>query len=200
VEFCYRTENSSRIITYQSLLASGAIQDYPLRTFESTGLNRMAIRYSLEVKHYALSTTAFDFWEQLSQDQSDAGGLIQIQVGAIPGNVSNIQDETEIVLGRFDVVDEEGLRVFFSPEDFEDQGYQVLDDAVIECDTTGLIRSRPEEVGDVLSTNSNLDIWFIDNGIDFELQQAVPILVYLPKRCSNCTYYGTNERPSFWVE
>ncbi len=200
VEICFLTRDSPNVTTHQSLVPSGAIKSFPLRTFESVTMNPMAIRYSLEVRQFALGNEAYTYWEQIDRLGENENLLIQEQPGTINGNIQNEDNEDEIVLGRFDVFDQEGLRVFFSPQDFEEAGYQVRTDNIVECDTIGALRSEQEFVGEILTQNPHLDVWFIDNGIDFESQEAIPILVYLPKSCSNCTFYGTTERPTFWTD
>ena len=200
VEFCFQTVNSPDIIAVESLIESGKINRFPIRTFDTSVNNALSIRYSLEVKLYALGQNAFSYWQQVASTRENEALLIQQQPGSILGNIENTTDDTKPVLGRFDVLQERSQRIFYSPSDLRDQGYFVIDNNIATCDTTDVVRGPQEEVAEVLTRNPNLDIWFIESGLGNDDKVAVPILVYLPKRCSNCTYYGTNERPTFWID
>ena len=200
VEFCFQTVNSPDIIAVESILESGKINRFPIRSFDTSINNALANRYSLEVKLYALGANAFSYWQQVASSRQNEAILIQQQPGSILGNIENISDDTQPALGRFDVLQERSQRIFYSPDELRDQGYFVINNNIAACDTTDVVRGPQEEVAEVLTRNPNLDIWFIESGLASDNKVAVPVLVYLPKRCSNCTYYGTNERPTFWID
>ncbi len=198
VEICYVTKNSTQIITHESLLESGRVAKFPVRTFEST-TQAMALRYSLEIKYYALSSEAYSFWELISSAQDNGATLLQEQPGSITGNISPANSSTP-VLGRFDVLSVKGTRNFYNRLDWQESGYKISSSNIIECNISGEIKTFVDEVEEFLTLNPGLDIWFVESGLDGPNPTFIPMVLYLDKRCTNCTYYGDNMRPSFWID
>lgn len=197
VEICYVTEQSDRVIVQESFLESGRILRFPVRSFESF-TQAMALRYSLEVRYAALSEDAFTYWQQLSRDQQSDAFFQQEQPGSIAGNIRSV-DGSQGALGRFDVLSMQSVRNFYDPEDFSDDGFKVVSENIVECEMKEEFRTLVEEVGVFLTANPDLDVWFVESGLNTDPPILIPMVVYIARQCTNCTYYGSNVEPEFWV-
>ena len=111
---CWRTEPIHKIYTFTTRYStSNTINKFPLN-YVSNQSNRLKIKYSLLVKQYSLSNTAYDYWFQVQKQSQERGGLYETQPVQIQGNISNINDPEEVVLGFFDVSSVPEKRIFVS--------------------------------------------------------------------------------------
>ena len=100
---CWLTSNVDQIFTMATEhLNKPEITDFPL-IYISTQTKQLSVRYSLLVKQLSISKTAFNFWDALRQQNIDQGNLYSRQPLQIRGNVKNINDDDETVLGYFTV-------------------------------------------------------------------------------------------------
>ena len=72
----------------------------------------MKIKYSLLVKQYSLSNEAYDYWFQLQKQSQESGGLYETQPARVSGNISNVNDNEEVVLGFFNASSVTEKRIF----------------------------------------------------------------------------------------
>ena len=111
---CWRTEPIRKIYTSSTLNStSSAINKFPLH-YVSSETNRLKIKYSLLVKQYSLSNTAYDYWLQVQEQSQESGGLYETQPARIRGNISNVNDNKEVVLGYFFASSVTQKRIFVS--------------------------------------------------------------------------------------
>lgn len=87
------------------------IEGYALN-FVSTETKTLSIRYSLGVSQLSLSKKAFNFFSAIKQQNIEQGNLYSKQPIQIKGNVKNIEDPDEPVLGYFVVAGETKKRIF----------------------------------------------------------------------------------------
>jgi len=77
---------------------------------------KFASNYCLHIRQQSLSTGAYNFWQQISKSVDRSGGLFEEPAGTITGNISNVNDPTEQVLGYFQVSAVDIRRVFVPKE------------------------------------------------------------------------------------
>ena len=75
---------------------------------------RLRIKYSVEVKQYALSENAYNYFEQNKLATEEADGLYTRQPRQPITNMMNVDDESERVLGYFWVSTQTSKRIFVS--------------------------------------------------------------------------------------
>lgn len=110
---CWRTDRIQQIYTSTTRYLSGnTINKFPLQ-YVSNLTNRLKIKYSLLVKQYSLSNEAYDYWYQIQKQSQESGGLYETQPAHI-GNISNVNDNEEVVLGFFNVSSVTEKRIFVS--------------------------------------------------------------------------------------
>ena len=102
VYYCWTTiKKVNEIYTYSTAQAvSKKIRMVPL-TYVSNQTGRLKFDYCLLIKQYSLSKTAFSYWNKLQEQADESGGLYETQPSRIKGNLYNVDDPDETVLGFF---------------------------------------------------------------------------------------------------
>jgi len=60
-------------------------------------------RHYFSVRQYSISKEAYSYWEQINLVSNPQGTIFDVLPAAVTGNVRNIEDEDELVLGYFEV-------------------------------------------------------------------------------------------------
>ena len=174
LNFCWSSNPIHEIYTGTiAHVTEDSLARIPLR-YVSNETSRLTVKYSLLIKQYALSDTAYEYWYQLQKQNQEAGGLYETQPQQIHGNISNINNEDETVLGNFNVSGLAEKRVFvserfnFFPESHNCVPWKPL--------------FWPPNKG---------PIWVI-----LDLKEG---LLLAKQECFDCTKSGgTTEKPDFW--
>ena len=179
-KICYL---SDLLVNYQvgssSLMGSNEIRQQPLN-FVSNQTPRLQEQYSLLVAQHSLSYAAFLYWDKMRAQSVDAGGLFETQPSKTTGNISNIHDPEEKVLGYFFVSQVQEKRITVS-EDFD------FPIPLFDCplDTTMSPRDFGKDYPVILYSTS-----FMGRG---------PPYAYSFKECHDCTYRGgVTTKPDYW--
>lgn len=115
---CYKTFTVQELVTLSTKnLENPQINRLPLH-FEDTEDRLLAIRYSLNAKQFSLTEKAYKYWRSIDEQISEQGNLYSRQPYQIRGNLTNVADPDEPVLGYFTAAGVSEKRIFVSrPED-----------------------------------------------------------------------------------
>ena len=112
LQICWRTKRVSEIFTYSTkFLDDTRLRKYPL-VFTNTDTKMLSIRYSLLVEQINISEEDFNYWDALRQQEANQGNLYSYHPVQIRGNIRNINNEDEVVLGNFTVGSISRKRIF----------------------------------------------------------------------------------------
>jgi hypothetical protein len=112
--YCWSTESIHEIYTVTiNHITEDSLSRIPLR-YVSNETDRLKVKYSLLIKQYSINDTAYEYWNKLKKQSQETGGLYETQPQQIRGNISNINDDNEIVLGFFNVSGLSEKRIFVS--------------------------------------------------------------------------------------
>lgn len=101
--YCYRTKKVKEIFTYSTkYLDENKLVKYPL-VFTSTETKTLSIRCRVLVEQIVISDADFIFWEALRKQEENQGNLYSHNPIQIRGNIRNVDDDSEVVLGNFTV-------------------------------------------------------------------------------------------------
>jgi len=174
--FCWDSGSIYEIYTGSiKNITTNILSRIPLN-YVSNETSRLKVKYSLLVKQYSLSDTAYDYWSQLQKFSQETGGLYETQPPQIRGNIFNINNNNEIVLGNFNVSGFSEKRIFVSEKfNFFPISYY--------CEP------YYPEMGVILGKQP---VYF--------LRMAQDIRLWLANReCFDCTLLGgTTQKPDFW--
>ncbi len=109
-------------------LSQNIYNQYPLQTVDGH-TSRLGILYSTLVRQLALSEGAYNYWDQLRINSNEQGGLYEKQPFAIKGNLLNVSNPENDVLGYFYAASESTKRYFYHDVegivlDYSDQCYE----------------------------------------------------------------------------
>ncbi|MEO0896945.1 MAG: DUF4249 domain-containing protein [Bacteroidota bacterium] len=117
---CYAQNFSSEILLENTRgLSQNRVTRYPIH-FVSTETNRLWRRYSILVKQYSVSEETYSFWEAAEQINENLGTLFDPIPNQLLGNIRNINDPDEPVLGYFSADGYDERRIFIDNLDLPD--------------------------------------------------------------------------------
>lgn len=109
---CWSTRRIPSILTLSTNnLDRNRYELFPLH-YVSNKTQRLAYGYSLLVKQYAISEAAYSYWEQLRANSNPEGGLYEKQPLAIMGNMHDLDNADNNVLGFFSATSVVSRRIF----------------------------------------------------------------------------------------
>jgi len=109
---CWKSYKIARIFTGSTQsLNTPKIDKYALH-FVNTETRQLSIKYSLFVRQFTISETAYEFWNGIEEQNSEQESLYATQPFQISGNVYNVDNTAEPVLGYFMVAGISKKRIF----------------------------------------------------------------------------------------
>ena len=84
---------------------------FPLHFIDNT-TERLAYLYSILVTQQSISPEAFAFWDQLRMNNIEQGGMYETQPLPVKGNLTNLTNPEQTVLGFFQVTSVKTKRLF----------------------------------------------------------------------------------------
>ncbi len=111
---CWNTDKIPEVFTLSTeILTENSYTLFPLH-YVNNRSERLMYGYSLMVRQVALSKQAYEFWDQLRINNDQEGGLYETQPLAIKGNMLNLTNPENEVLGFFSVSSAHEKRIFVS--------------------------------------------------------------------------------------
>jgi hypothetical protein len=98
VHICWVTGNSSNVVIGSSVGLQDNTVHSPLAYFANHD-RRLSVLYSVLITQYVLDSSAYKFWQAMKNNSEDIGSIFSAQPNQTKGNVHNISDSTETVIG-----------------------------------------------------------------------------------------------------
>lgn len=125
IYYCWKYDTSKTILLGSSAkLEQDIIYLNPL-LFIPRGEERLGVRYSIQVRQYALNKEGYQFMEQMKKNTESLGTIFDPQPSALKGNVYSVSDPKEIVIGYINASTIEQKRIFISDADLSGQGFRI---------------------------------------------------------------------------
>jgi len=195
---CYNTLNSNTIIQKETKgFSEDRVSKFPVRVLskENTIISH---RYSILIKQYVQSFEAFTFYKTLNNISGSESLFSQNQPGYFNGNIFSVENSNEKVLGFFEVSSVSSKRIFFNFQDFFPN--EPLPPYFTECEPYAPTnRSDGGDPSDLFNEINSGRAKYYQNNLNINFSNPGPYLVVIPK-CGDCTHFGTNIKPDFWVE
>lgn len=209
VRTCFKTlKNPSITLTTTAGFGEDRVSEFPVRFIPDVD-PMLRERYSINVRQYVQNLAAYSFYKTMKELSGNGSLLSQNQPGFFYGNISNLDNSSEKVLGFFDVSSVSEQRIFINFTDIFPG--RPLPAYPYDCYVTDPYLAYQFCIGD-----PPCDGWTVLNGYQagnwilleqetFGMPQS-PFLeedftwVLAPPQCANCTTFSSNIRPSFWVD
>lgn len=188
---CWKSESSSELIIRSTEnLTESVIDDLELTLIDNT-TPKLFIRYSILVNQYAISKDYYDNLKKIFEINQTTGSLFDPIPNEIFGNVNNVADEDEPVLGYFGVAGVAQKRLFINREDVP-MNFGASRGPSCELVTIPL---NFRTLFDNVERNS---LELMDFQRDLLFETPIGYILTMPI-CASCAVGdATNERPDFW--
>ncbi|MDP5169282.1 MAG: DUF4249 domain-containing protein [Bacteroidia bacterium] len=190
-EVCFRNESSTAFLLGTSRqLDDDVIVEFPL-TFVDARSGKLGYGYSIEVDQYTLSEEEYTFLQTLKKNTETTGSIFDPIPAEISGNIRNMADSTEVVIGYFGASTVTKDRIFIKRNEIDPP----IVDVYIPfraCETMSLplnlteLRTKLESGG--LSFYDTIRDPF-GNPVGFSI---------VASSCGDCRLSGSPDKPSFW--
>ena len=167
----------------ENLIYKFVVNDIPNTDSRLTGL------YAITVRQTALDKEAYEYWKNVRTNSTELGGLFSPQPSEIIGNVKNVIDLQETVLGYVNVTTQQSRRVFFN--------WAEKEIFITDCH----IAEVPNKTGDASINN----VWnlYYRNGyrpVSYPMDEmgAGSIAYWAAEKCVDCRSYSNSTKPDFW--
>ncbi|HLA55252.1 MAG TPA: DUF4249 domain-containing protein [Flavobacterium sp.] len=187
---CYSTKLSNDIlITATSGLSEDRITNFPVR-FISTQDPIISYRYSVLVKQYIQNLESYTYYKTLRELSGSESLLSQNQPGFFYGNIKNVDNPAEKVIGFFDVASVSKQRIFFNYTDlFPDEP---LPPYFYDCDLYQYDVALDDPRTALIAALANHQLFYYQN-------EGTVYSMVLPG-CGDCTSFSSNVIPDFWED
>lgn len=185
--YCWRSAVSTNISIESTIrFDQNRVSEFPITSF-SQNSERLRLRYSILVQQQSLSRDAFSYWRQVKQSNQDLGTIFGPLPAEIRGNIKNLTNPKEPVIGFFSIGSTTYKRIFISNADVPTP--QFWDTPYMGCKYDTLFLNR-------VSTFQGAP--FLIGGRLYEGDVLVGYS-YALDSCVDCRLSGgVNIRPNFW--
>jgi hypothetical protein len=180
VYYCFAHDSSTNIFLASTThLSKDVVYKSPLTNIPLSS-EKVELKYSILVKQYGLTAGAYQFYYYLQQNSEQLGTIFDPEPSQIDGNIHNIANPNEPVIGYVTVTNVQSKRIFISEEALLYAMTIYPYDCGQDTVKTAQIQSLIEEPGSIITT-------------------VVPggYLVTTPQ-CGDCTIRGVTQPPPFW--
>jgi hypothetical protein len=185
--YCWKYDTSTSIILASSAKLDKDIIHLQPIVFLPAKDERLGIRYSIQLRQYALDKEGYQFMEQMKKNTEALGTIFDPQPSLLKGNIHSSSDPNEIVIGYIPATTVEQTRIFISASQLVNRGFSIYS----ECPAI-----RVPNKNDSLRAALVPPAW--PHNAIFEGPSIIAYDVS-ESRCVDCRLRGgINVRPSFW--
>ncbi|RYU79695.1 DUF4249 domain-containing protein, partial [Hymenobacter persicinus] len=192
---CWGNESSSSVrLTNTLKLDQDVVSAYPLTFLLSTS-KKLPIKYSILVRQYALTPEEYAYWEEIRKTTENIGGLYDPLPTQVTGNVHNLSDPDEVVLGFVGAQSVTQQRIFIDNKQLPQIMPTWRAITGYEAEVCGFTVYPPPLGPPPLPVNV-----FFRDGTFVPIDEISPqrSYTYSTAECVDCRKRGTNVKPSFW--
>ena len=202
VEYCWKKMKSGDVLIHEVLPNDPPrIEKEPIFFIATDQSDRLLLEYHINVRQYSVSKKEYDFWYNMNKLNSTGGDIFAAQPYPVISNMHNINNQTEKVLGYFQVsaVKQKTKEIPFSDIVGLDLPYYHYPCVRFERSPSDYPSgySPPPTFDDIYR------MWCIDNDFLFVEPKYIPgtlkleKLVFSKPECADCTLTGVLEKPDF---
>lgn len=192
---CYQTNTSNTIIQTKTTDLSEDRVQFAVRRIPVDDFI-ISHRYSILVRQHVQSYEAYTYYSVLNKFSNASDLLSQNQPGFFSSNIYSTTNENEKVIGYFEVTSVSEKRMFFNYRDFFPTGRpDYLETCYFVAPEN---KNGPGGNPLVLAIESKKWIYY---DVNLNITDSYPGPYQLiQKECGDCTIYGSNIKPDFWLD
>ncbi len=178
---CFKTDTSSTVVLGSSAkLQHNVIYQAPI-AFISFTSEKIEMDYSILLRQYAVTADAYSFWTNLKTNTEQLGSIFDAQPSQLAGNIHNVNDASEPVIGYMSACNVTTQRIFITSNQLP---YWVPTYPYPNCDIEDA--HTPGDIAQQIPLGSPI----------IPLSKGGATFTYYT--CADCTIRGSLKRPSFW--
>jgi len=193
--YCYANDASTDLfLNSTAKLSKDVVYQSPLTNIPFTS-EKLGETYSILVHQYALTSDAYQFYLNIQKNTEQLGSIFDAEPSLLEGNIHNVADAAEPVIGYLSVTNVQSKRTFITNAILPlgtqtSYPYDCQQDTALLKDGSGF-----NEVQNVLITQPPS---YIPTEALLNKMQIVIGYEYSTPGCTDCTLRGTTKQPSFW--
>lgn len=194
--YCFASDKSTTIVIGSSAkLTQDVIFQQPLTTIAAES-EKIEMRYTILLKQYALTKEAYQFWENLKKNTEQLGSIFDAQPSQLTGNIHNLKDAAEPVIGYISVTNIQSKRVFIDNADVPKDWVAKYPYDCAAPDTALFFnpKTRQDDVLSIIINGTAIPVDAITQ------QNSVIGYTYSSIECTDCRIRGRVPTPSYWKE
>jgi hypothetical protein len=183
--FCWQSSKSNTLLLGSTIKLNKDVVNLPLSLVSKASI-KLSVLYSILVKQYSLTPEAYAFLEIMKKNTEQTGSVFDAQPSALKGNIRNVKDPNEPVIGYFIICPIQEKRIFVNNNELLRWGYRP------SCAEKEFLNNS--------DTIKNLAFDLVPTSV-VPSRMPFPIIpsFYAARYdCMNCKLNGTNDKPSFW--
>ena len=186
--YCWKYDTSKTILLGSSAkLENDIIYKQPI-VLVPTMDEKIGVRYSINVKQYALDKDGYNFLEQMKKNTESLGTIFDPQPSLLKGNLRSVSDPNETVIGYVGATTVQQQRIFISRQQLANRGFSFQG----MCDTIR-VANKYDSLAKHIPPRWPHFAFFVDT-----LPDPTHYLVS-DAYCVDCRLRsGINVKPSFW--
>lgn len=183
--YCWNSADRSDIMLGSTVeLTEDRLVDHCLYSFADTD-RKVSVVYFVELSQIRLTEEAYRFWETVRNNSSNVGGLFSPEPSELRGNIVNVDDPDELVLGYVSVSTCTRKKMFVNNYDTLFSIWRGLSSNLVEP-----FPDIPDEWRKYYGWQYRFG-WIKEGGSN---------TVWAPIECIDCRASGgTKERPWWWI-
>lgn len=174
---CWRSDYSREILLNSSEnQTQDVMKDIPMLLIPN-GSEKLSLKYSILIKQYVMDSLGYNYYRQLKKNTEETGGIFDPQPGNLKGNLMNLNDPLEVVVGYIGAGNSSERREFFQiPWHYRE-----------DCSTLIEVPNIPDSLA-----------YYFLSGQYWPIHEDATSYVGAYGRCVDCRTRGTNIKPDFW--
>lgn len=204
-QVCYQHNGSNEILIHSTEASqTSRIEREPILFLPTDMSDRFLLQYCIDIRQLSLSAEEFQFWEQMEILNASGGDIFDKQPFSIVGNIHNINDPEETVLGFFQVSAVKEKRLYIVPEEIKDLDLPVYS---YDCER---VETGPSDYPGATTPDQNMTFDKIYESYTsagytfivpfFDMRGDLQKLVFTKTACAICTGRGNQAPPDFWTD
>lgn len=194
IDHCYGSQPSVNIVLASTAaLTQDVVYQAPITSVVSNS-EKLGIKYSILVTQTALTKEAYAFWDNLRKNTEKLGSIFDAQPSQILGNIRNVADSAEPVIGYISAGTKQSKRIFIKKSDLP-TNFRLEYPFSCPLDTSYYSNpNKPSVSALLIPLNSpNLPVFDLT-----DITRTIIGFSYAHKNCTDCTIRGRVPKPSFW--
>lgn len=181
---CWQFNNPLSIYLGSTAKLSQDVVYLPL-AFIPRGAIKLGVLYSVNLRQYSWSKEGYEFMEKMKRNTEATGSVFDPQPSELKGNIYNLTNAADPVIGFFNISPLREKRIFIKPSDVPGWGYnQGCFEMEIENNSDSIMRK-------------GLGLYPVEPVKQGLFGTIVTFRAASPD-CADCTLRGSNKKPVYW--